>query len=364
MTDGSSNFESSSSPRSPDWEALARHLTGESLPEESARIEAALGAQPEERAALARLGTAIDDLRSDTFAGLDVDAALARVKARPEFSDSGIIPIDLGRSNSRSSRPRWLIPMPALAAAALVTVGVASWMSYRNRPREAVATAPSSRMLATGVGVRDSLTLSDGTRIVLGPLSSVKVAAAYGSTSREVEVRGDAWFDIVHDSGKPFTVHAANATIVDVGTKFAVRSDDPEGVSVSVSEGSVSLRQVNTPLEKGVILKAGDNGLLKSGGDVVARRGSASEDDVAWMRGRLVFRGAPLGEVANSMRKWYGIELNVSDPSLANHHLTATFAGESPERVLDVIRLALGAEIERHGDTVIVRSAKGSMRSR
>ena len=339
-------------------------MTGESLPEESARIETALAAQPEEKAALAKLGAAINDLRSDTLPGLDVDAALARVKARSEFSESGIIPIDLGRRNSKDSRPRWLIPMPALAAAALLAVGVASWMSYRNRPREAAVTTPADRMLATGVGIRDSLTLSDGTRIVLGPLSSVKIAAAYGKAAREVEVRGDAWFDVVHDSNKPFTVRAASATIVDVGTRFTVRSDDPEGVSVSVSEGSVSLRQVNTPVEKGVILKAGDNGLLKSGGDVVARRGSASEDDVAWMRGRLVFREAPLGEVANSMRKWYGIELKVSDPSLANRHLTATFAGESPERVLDVIRLALGAEIERHGDTAIVRSAKGSMRSR
>lgn len=364
MTDGSSNFGSPSSSQSPDWEALARHLTGESLPDESARIEAALEALPEERAALTRLGAAIDDLRSDTPQGLDVDAALARVKARPEFKDSGIIPIGTGRRDFTVSRPRWLIPMPALAAAALLAVGVASWMSYRNRPHESAVTAPTDRMLATGVGIRDSLTLADGTRIVLGPLSSVKIAAAYGSTSREVEIRGDAWFDVVHDTDRPFTVHAGSATIVDVGTKFTVRSDDPDGVSVSVSEGSVSLRQVNSPVEKGVILRAGDNGLLKSGGDVVARRGSASEDDVAWMRGRLVFREAPLGEVANSMRKWYGIELKVADPSLLNRHLTATFAGESSERVLDVIRLALGAEIERRGDTAIVHSAKGSMRSR
>lgn len=364
MTDGSSNFGSPSSSQSPDWEALARHLTGESLPDESARIEAALEALPEERAALTRLGAAIDDLGSDTPQGLDVDAALARVKARPEFKDSGIIPIETGRRDFTVSRPRWLIPMPALAAAALLAVGVASWMSYRNRPHESAVTAPTDRMLATGVGIRDSLTLADGTRIVLGPLSSVKIAAAYGSTSREVEIRGDAWFDVVHDTDRPFTVHAGSATIVDIGTKFTVRSDDPDGVSVSVSEGSVSLRQVNSPVEKGVILRAGDNGLLKSGGDVVARRGSASEDDVAWMRGRLVFREAPLGEVANSMRKWYGIELKVADPSLLNRHLTATFAGESSERVLDVIRLALGAEIERRGDTAIVRSAKGSMRSR
>jgi transmembrane sensor len=362
MTDGSSHFGSSTSPQ-PDWEALARHLTGESPPEESAQIEALLAAQPEEREALARLNAAIADFQSDTPTSLEVDAALAKVRARPDFNDSPVIPLRLDRNDPIPSKSpvRWRVPMPALAAAALLAVGVASWMAYSNRPREQ-AVVPAARMFATGVGIRDSLTLSDGTRVVIGPLSSVKIAANYGSTSREVEIRGDAWFDVVHDSSKPFTVNAASATIVDVGTRFAVRSDDPEGVAVSVSEGAVSLRQVNTPARQGVVLKAGDNGVLKSGGEIIARRGMASADDIAWMRGRLVFREAPVSEVVNSMRKWYGIELKISDPSLASRHLTATFAGESPERVLDVIRLALGAEIERRGDTAIVRSAKGSTR--
>jgi len=251
--------------------------------------------------------------------------------------------------------------MPAVAAAALLVVGAASWMAYRNRaPVTAVASIEG--MFGTGVGARDSLTLPDGTRVIIGPLSSVTVPAGYGSASRSVEVRGDAWFDVVHDAGKPFTVRAGSAAIVDVGTKFAVRTDDPAGVSVSVTEGSVSLRQVNTPVQQGVILRAGDKGILRNGGQVIASRGAATDDDVAWLKGRLVFREAPIPEIASSMRKWYGIELKVPDRALASRHITASFAGESPERVLEVIRLALGAEIERHGDTAIVRSGKGNMR--
>jgi transmembrane sensor len=218
------------------------------------------------------------------------------------------------------------------------------------------------RMLATGVGVRDSMQLSDGSRVILGPLSSVTLAAGYGETSREVEVKGEAWFDVVHDNAKPFTVRAGRATIVDIGTRFAVRSDTPEGVSVSVTQGSVSMRAVNTPAQSGVILQAGDNGLLKSGGEVVARRGVVNDDDVAWLSGRLVFREAALDEVKASMRRWYGLEVEFADPSLAGRHITASFNGESPERVLDVLRLVLGADIERHGDTVVVRAAKGSVR--
>lgn len=288
----------------------------------------------------------VDSMRLSTPSDIETEAALRKVKANPEFT---------------RQRRRWVISMPALAAAALLAVGLASWMAYRNRsPVPAVASVQG--MYGTGVGARDSITLSDGTRVIIGPLSSVTVPADYGTTSRTVEMRGDAWFDVVHDAQKPFTVHAGSATIVDVGTKFTVRSDDPAGVSVSVSEGSISLRQVNTPVQQGVILKAGDNGVLNNGGQVIARRGAATDDDIAWLKGRLVFREAPISEIVSSMRKWYGIELKVPDRALASRHITASFAGESPERVLEVIRLALGADIERHGDTAVVRSAKGTMR--
>ena len=349
MTEGGFNKESSESSQSPDWELLARELAGESIPGSAARIS------PEDREMLRTIDDLTSGLKTEIPRDLDVEGALAKVKSRPGFSQRDVIPIDAGVRN------RWRVPMPALAAAAVLAVGFASWMAYSNRPPES-AVAPLPRMLGTGVGVRDSMILTDGTRIVLGPLSSVKVVSGYGAGSREVEVRGDAWFDVTHDASKPFTVHAGTATIVDVGTTFTVRSDDPAGVSVSVSAGAVSLRPMNTPVSQGVILKAGDNGLLQNDGRVVARRGSVTEDDVAWLKGRLVFRDAPISQVAVAMRKWYGIELKVADKALNNRHLTATFAGESAERVLETIRLALGAEIERHGDTAVVRLNEGNTR--
>ncbi len=293
---------------------------------------------------------------------LDIEGALNSVKLRRDPVSTK--PLKFGRPREEApvrGRTLWRVAVPAIAATALVAIGVSSWLRKNDIPQAAVT---PHRMLATGVGVRDSMQLSDGSRVVLGPLSSVIVAPGYGATSREVEVRGEAWFDVVHDNARPFTVRAGSATIVDVGTKFTVRSDSPEGVSVSVTQGSVSMRDVNTPAQSGVILQAGDNGSLKSGGQVVARRGTVGEDDVAWLDGRLVFREAPLDEVKASMRRWYGLEVQFDDPSLAGRHITASFNGESSERVLDVLRLVLGAEIERHGDTAIVRSAKGSVRSR
>ena len=362
MMDGNSNTGQGESPVSFDWDTLARQYSGEITAEESGRVEAIVASEPHAREALTIADIATSTLRAGIPQNLDVEGALARVKARRD--ETPVTPLAALRERKNTEQTparRWRVSMPALAAAALLAVGVASWMAYRNRPVESAATA-APRMFATGVGSRDSMTLADGSRVILGPMSSIKIAAGFNDRSRDVEIRGDAFFEVVHNAAKPFTVHAANATIVDVGTRFAVNSDAAEGVTVAVLEGSVALQQVNGPGGPGVILRAGDKGLLRPGSDALVRRGSVTEDDAAWLKGRLVFREATVGEIASSIRKWYGIELKVEDPSLANRHLTATFAGESPDRVLDVIRLALGADIERHGDTAIVRESKGSMR--
>lgn len=347
-----------------DWEAIARRLAGEASPDEVARIEATLAANPDENRAIESLGKIVTGLREGSAGDVDVEAALTRVRSTPGFSSATVTPIG-SRSPEATVPParRWFVSMPALAAAAMLAVGVASWMAYSNRPREQAATA-SPRMLATGVGVRDSMLLSDGTRIILGPLSSAKISSGYGRDVRMVEIRGEVWFNVIHDASRPFIVQAGAATITDIGTTFAVRTDGSEGVAVSVTEGSVSLQQTNTSGGRGVVLKAGDTGLLRDNGEIVAKKGTASEDDAAWLRGRLVFRDAPIEDVATAMKKWYGLELRVADTSLSKVHLTATFSGEPVSRVLDVIGLALGAEIERRGDTAVVRTSKGSTRTK
>ncbi len=358
MTEHPSNLDAPDSTQSSDWEAIARHIAGESTTESAARVDELMG-EPSARALIASIqsisGRMADDIPSD----IDVEAALQSVRTRMPVAGSLRVMSSPRKLEAPERRSGWRVAFPAIAAAGLIVVGASAWLAMGKRAGYPVASAP--RMLATGVGTRDSMKLSDGTKIVLGPLSSVKVASGYGTTNREVEIRGDAYFEVIHDSARPFTVHAGNATIQDIGTKFAVRADDIGGIGVSVSEGSVSVAQLQSPAPA-VVLKAGDQGTVDRGGKVVAHRGAATDDDMAWLNGRLVFRETPLSEVASEMRRWYGINLQLADPSLANRHLTATFSGEPPDRVLDVLRLALGADIERRGDTAIVRSAKGRAR--
>lgn len=339
-----------------DWEALARYLTGESSSEEKDGLEARLAAKPEDKALVAALGAVMERMAVESPRGLDVEAALENVKTRLHRPEPRVLRVDRARAGNRPP-VRWRVPVIALAAAAVLVIGVTKYLTLRpDRPAQPLVS--SNQMTATGVGAIDSLTLPDGTHVVLGPLSSIIIIKGYGAGQREVEVRGDVFLDVVHDSSAPFTTHALHVTITDVGTSFAVRTDSSAGVSVTVRDGAVSLKPVNVANASGVTLGAGQYALLASNGQATTR--PATGEDLAWMQRRLVFREAPMSEVAESFRRWYGIELRLADASLASRHLTATFSGETPEAALEVIRLSLGAEIERRGDTAIVRATEGS----
>jgi transmembrane sensor len=345
MTDDRSaagGYPGSGSGAAPDWEAIARYLAGESQPEEASVIEQWLESHPRDRELVERLNTEA----SIELPEVDVEAALTRVHARMN-EKSGPRVLSMQRPGRR---PLWqpLGVVGLLAAAAIV--GVVVTRQSGTIPDES-GTALSARVYTTGVGQRDSVRLVDGTRVVLGPDSRLTVAGYYGATGRSVELRGDAYFDVVHDAGKPFAVRVGQAVIEDIGTTFSVESDETDATSVSVVTGSVRLRQAQSEPASGVVLAAGDRGSIDESGRATAQQHVVRDEDIAWTRGQLVFRDAPLSRVANELRRWYGVTLRVSDSALLSTRVSTSFAGEPTERVLDIIGLTVGARVQRQGDT-------------
>lgn len=327
------------------WEAVGRVLAGESVDDERRQVRRWLDAHPAEAAFVDAVVRATPPEPAPV--GLDVEAALRRVHARIEAPDVAADVRPLRRGSDAPARRRWPAALAALAAAAVLLLAVLA------RPDGAAGSA--ARALATTVGQRDSLRLPDGSRVVLGPESRLLVAAGYGDEERTVELSGEAFFDVVHDDARPFVVRAGRASVRDLGTAFVVRSAE-DGVRVAVTEGAVLL-DADGARSDPVRLDAGDRAALRPFGAPEVSRGVVTKDDVAWTEGRLVFRDAPLAEVAGALRRWYGLELTVADASLRDRTLTAEFTDEPVERVLEVVGLALGARVERRGDSATVRLA-------
>jgi transmembrane sensor len=328
-------------------------------------------------------------------APVDVEAALARVRRRLADPDVAVeptprpaltvVPGGAARAGSRrttgpatlrpawAARSRWLAGGAGLAAAAALAVTLVR--------RAAPADDAAPLRYATATGQRTTVRLPDGTRVVLGPSSTLSAVGAYGRSARILALQGEAFFEVTHDASRPFIVRAGPAVVRDLGTAFVVRAGAATGrTTVAVTQGSVALGPADSSAAARstadtasvLMLRAGDRGLVDrpvGASTSVAYRArrlpasgaggtpaTSTADDLAWTTGRLVFRDAPLAEVADGLRRWYGLTLRVTDPALAGRTLTASFQGESADEVVRVVTLALGARAERRGDTVVVRT--------
>lgn len=303
----------------PDWNLLGRQLAGETSAKESAEARAWLERHPREAHALTELDAAARNaLRAD--AAVDVEAALERVKARP------------GQSPAKRYRS------PAGLAGILAAAAVFAF-AFLARDR-GDATPPMS--YATTAAVTDTVRLPDGSTILLAPESRVQVSG------RDIDLTGAASI-VVAEGAESYAVRAAGAVIRDIGTTFSVRAYRGEPLVVAVAEGRVEISLAATRL----VVDSGQVAAVDEWGQLALRQGDAA-DALAWTRGRLVFRDADMDRVAADLRRWYGVELRVSDSTLRSRRFTGSFAAEPLERVLEVIALTLGAQVERRGDTAIV----------
>lgn len=373
----------------PDWDALARFHAGESPDAEARALREWLAAHPADAAMLAALHASADrGAAAPAFdeSSLDVEAALRSVKARRDASAAGrratpVVPLhprgETHRAPRRGAHRAWWATggLAAAAAAAFFMLGDAP-RDTDTGPTPGARVAAAGSTVVTAVGTRDSVRLPDGTRVVLAPGSRLEIAAGYGRGARDVALEGVALFAVEHDAARPFTVRAGDVVIRDLGTVFTVRADPAVGprgalggtVAVSVTEGVVGMRGASAT-DTGIVLAAGDHGAMRGDRVVDLTRGTVGPDDVAWAGGTIVYRAAPLAVVAADLRRWYGIDLQVDDPTLAARRLTATFtapdsaaAGDSVDEVLRVLALALGAEVARDGPVARLRPSPGSVR--
>jgi transmembrane sensor len=312
-----------------DWDLIDRYLGNECAPDERERVERLLAGDAQARELVEGLRLA--------GARMIASGALVRVGAVHQLYPGRMI-----RRGRRGAR---------LAAGILLAGGLAlGWRVFvsRHRPDEG---ALATRELSTQRGQRATLRLADGTRVVLGPASSLRNVAASRAGSREVELKGDAYFDVVHDAGRPFRVHAGNTVTEDVGTAFMVHtSTDGARTDVVVASGRVSLAyrgRNSAALAIGDLASASDTAILVTHNANVAAL-------TAWADGRLVFDRTKLPDVLAQLERWYDVDFRLDDASLAARDFTGSFQGEPVSKVLDVMAPAVRFRYTRHGRTVVL----------
>jgi transmembrane sensor len=166
----------------------------------------------------------------------------------------------------------------------------------------------------TPVGGQYNLMLADGTRVWLNASSSIRYPTAFNGSSRQVEVTGEAYFEVAHNAAKPFKVLSAGQQVEVLGTHFNVNAYENEGVVITtLLQGRVRVAnatgtQVLVPGQQSV---AGDGGK----GIIKLVKDADTDEAVAWKEGYFQFNQADIHQVMRQLSRWYDIRVSYRNPS-------------------------------------------------
>ncbi|WP_018619093.1 FecR family protein [Spirosoma luteum] len=262
-------------------------------------------------------------------------------KQQPNRRETGIVRQWINRS--------WLI-----AASLLLTLAVCGWL-FRD--------ALFYKTVRTGFGETRSLTLPDGSTIVLNANSSLRFLrfgfgewtllpdASYQSL-RTVELVGEADFSIRHlPNHQPFIVMTPKGvTILVLGTQFTVFSR-ARATRVALRSGSIRLTS-HEKNERPLLMHPGDLAVLNEQGKLALTRTPHPETMASWKNHRFSFELTPLREIADILRENYGLTVVIKNPQLANRTISGSFTARNANEVLQLIAQLLQINYARDNNHV------------
>lgn len=284
------------------------------------------------------LNTQIDKLKASIESEKNLKEEVAVVSIRKKYS--------------------WL----KIAAAILIVAGVAAFLYTNIHPKE---TLPIEQEyvshFSSKEGERKKITLSDGSTVLLNFRSSLSLHKDFNKNTREVELIGEAFFDVAKNKDKPFVVHTSDFDINVLGTSFNVKVYPEDATSEAVLiEGLIVMEpKVNEgssitmkPSQKVTFYKT--KPFLPANQKVISKipqvqeiainQYTQNEDnsiaEMAWTQNRLEIMDESFGDLKNELERWYNVQINFNDKEVEGYRFTATFANKNIKEVLNALQKA------------------------
>lgn len=155
-------------------------------------------------------------------------------------------------------------------------------------------------------GAEYHVVLSDGSTIYLNSESSLRYPVKFKGNKREVELKGEAYFDIARDSRKAFIVHVNDMEVKVLGTSFGIRAYDEEAeILTTLVHGSVNVRTKDAEVH----LNPSQQAVYKTNGKNIDVQTVNVEHFVGWKSGRFIFDNLRLEDILNRLQKWYDFKV-------------------------------------------------------
>jgi len=194
----------------------------------------------------------------------------------------------------------------------------------------------------TNKGVKALVTLPDGSIAWLNSDSKIIFPDKFSGPTREVELSGEAFFDVIKDSTKPMMISVGKDITVKVtGTQFNIRAyKDESEIQTTLIKGTISLLSKSKTSGKQTITKLSPNEsfILKDNYEPVLVKQVDTNIQLAWKHGQIIFNDTPLPEVIKKLERWHGTQFIVKDKMILDYKFTANIRSESIVQIMEILK--------------------------
>lgn len=202
---------------------------------------------------------------------------------------------------------------------------------------------------------KSSLQLPDGSKAILNENSSLSYNTNFNTNTREVYIQGEVFFDVLHDSSKPFIVHSGKVSTTVLGTAFNVKSDIKNSkVEVTVTRGRVKVgdnkmtygvitpnQQFNIDTKNNIHKKLSVNATLVTN----------------WKEKYIFLNNISLEQAMQNLADLYSIKPLFKNNELKQIKVNATFLKEdSLSHILTVLEQVINANIKTENNGIVTIS--------
>jgi transmembrane sensor len=354
------------------WNLIAKKLSGEASSEELNELASLLRNNPDlhysiqtitdlwkhDQHNIAQVSDNAFNRHIDRMTRMNIDYDTAKVDVSNNYTG-----LDFFITENKRKGKTFFLWTSVILILLTATTFIFKYNNHSTAANQNQLTQKTSSEISTRNGSKTNVVLPDGTLVKLNAGSKLTYDKDYGNTIREVNLTGEAFFDVVKNKEKPFIIHTRKIDIKVLGTVFNVKSYPNEATTeTSLVKGSIEVTFKDRPAEK-VILKPNEKlvvanddpsssafakmqAIKQTSDPIVAishlnyTKKDSTIIETAWVQNKLVFRDELFRELALQMERWYAITIHFNDSDLAELRFTGSFENENIQQALDALKLS------------------------
>ena len=211
--------------------------------------------------------------------------------------------------------------------------------------------AAEMNTIRTPRGGQYQVVLPDGTKVWLDAASSLSYPTAFTGANRQVQLKGEAYFEVAENKNKPFEVLVGDMKVDVLGTHFNVMAyDDESAIKTTLLEGAVKV----TMGQASHLLASGEQASLERSTGVMKVLDVDVEETVAWKNGVFELGGAQIESVMRQMSRWYDVDVEYQ--GMTDQHFRGSIPrSANASEVFKMLELTGAVHFTVEGKKVIVR---------